>query len=82
MSESFFIPLIYQNKTLEFPAQLITTAYSYYIEVEIEDAKVNFERDDEGNFRALTLSSDKEKEAKPNVELLQAISTALEEILS
>ncbi len=82
MSESFFIPLIYQDKTLEFPAQLITTAYSYYIEVEIEDVKINFERDDEGNFRAILSPSDVEKGAKTNPQLLQAIANTLEDLLS
>ncbi len=82
MSESFFIPVVYQNKTLELPGQLVTTAYSYYIEVEIEDTKVNFERDDEGNFRAIIPPSDSENGAKTNAQLLQAIANTLEDILS
>ncbi|MDQ2753077.1 MAG: hypothetical protein M3R72_08655 [Bacteroidota bacterium] len=82
MSESFFIPLDYGNQTFELPAQLITTAYSYYIEVEIEDTKVNFERDDEGKFRAIAPASDSENRAKTNFQLLQAIAGKLEEILS
>ena len=61
MDEPFIISLFYKNKERHFPAQLFTTAYSYRIQVLIDDIAFNFERDDEGNFRALAALPDEAK---------------------
>ncbi len=82
MIESFVIPVNYQNKALEFPAQLFTTTYSYSIEVIIDDEKINFEKDDEGAFRAIASSPHSGREQKIKPDLLQAVAYALEEILA
>lgn len=82
MNEPFEIPVSFQNKTIHIPAQLFTTAYSYQIRVVIDNAGINFERDDEGNFRAIASSPDDKNGQKTNPILLQAIAQKLNEILS
>lgn len=82
MEDSFLLPVTYQNKITEFVAQLFTSAYSYRIEVNVNDTIVNFERDDEGNFRAIAASPDDKTPFKTDLLLFQAIADSIEEILS
>ncbi len=53
MDNSFEITIAYNGKEYLFPASLITYGYSYRIEANIFDTLVNFEPDEEGNYRAL-----------------------------
>ena len=53
MNEPFVIPVAYQNKTINIPAQLVANTYSYQIHVLIDESEIKFERDDEGKFRAI-----------------------------
>ena len=82
MNESFIIPVIYLDKEYCFVAQLFTSAYSYRIEVMMNDLVFNFERDDSGNFRAIAATHDDRNIQTKDVKLLQAIADKLEEILS
>lgn len=82
MDEPFILPVEYKGKTLEFEAQLFTTSYNYRIQVLVDEIAFNFERDDEGNFRALAATPDDKKAQKTDPSLLQAIGNTLETILS
>lgn len=82
MDEPFLLPVVYKTETLEFPAQLITSTYSFQIQVLVNDVAVNFERDDSGEFRALAANPDDNRFQKIDAALIQAIITSLENILS
>jgi hypothetical protein len=77
MSDSFQLPVTYKNKELLFPAELISTGYSYKILVNVYDVIVSYEPDEERNFRAI-LSEDFLQEAN-NVDkaLLEEIANSL-----
>ncbi len=82
MTDPFTITVPYKNSERTFEAQLFTTAYSYRIQVCVDEVDINFERDDEGNFRALAASPDDHRIQKIDSRLLQAIATEIEQILS
>jgi hypothetical protein len=80
MNEGFQIPVTYNGKEAQFPARLLAYGYSYKIEVEINDALILFEPDEERNWRAQSSVEDIEKNKKISTGLLEAIAHALEEI--
>lgn len=82
MNDSFIISINYKNKPLDFEARLLQFAYSYKIEVIINDSKLHFERDDERQLRA-TIEPDKEGKIANDIEpaLVAAIAAKIEEIL-
>lgn len=53
MDNSFEIPLTYKSKNINFPAEYISTGYSYKINVDVFGQVISFEPDEERNFRAL-----------------------------
>ena len=82
MNEPFVISVVYKDDVIDFPAQLFTSAYSYQIQVLIQEVPVNFERDDSGDFRAITALSDDIRFQHIPIALLQSIISQLEKILS
>lgn len=82
MNEPFDISVDYKNKSLDFAAQLFTSAFSYQIQVVINEVPINFERDDSGDFRAIAALPDDARFQKTDPALLHAIAHKLEEILS
>ena len=81
MDEPFLIPVTYKGKEYEFDAQLYTTTYQYRIEVLVNEVPFSFERDDEGNFRAIAVTPDDNRIQKIDSQLLQSIADSLQEIL-
>ena len=79
MNESFDIPVIYKDKELNFPARLLQFGYTYKFLVDINGIEVFYEKDDEGNFRAI-VDPTKMDTNKLDVSLLQAIAASLEEM--
>ncbi|AZA83437.1 hypothetical protein C1637_21060 [Chryseobacterium lactis] len=51
--EEFEIPVTYKGKDLLFNGRLATFSYGYKLYVDIDGNEVVFERDDEGNLRAI-----------------------------
>ena len=49
---SFDVTLNYKNKDISFPAEYISTGYSYKINVDVYGQIISFEPDEERNFRA------------------------------
>jgi hypothetical protein len=81
MHEDFQIPVLYNNRRMNFPAQLVRYAYSYKIEVDVDGTIVYFEPDEERNWRAL-VAQEEESTRHINSDLLKAIATSIEEIVA
>jgi hypothetical protein len=82
MDNSFEIAVSLNSRDYLFPATLISFGYSYKIEVNIDGTIVNFERDEEGNFRAFINPEDMTSEAPVSKELLQVIAAELDELFT
>lgn len=80
MNEDFDLPVLYRGKEQLLTARLLSQGYSYKIELDVEEAKLLFEKDDGGNWRALVDPEKPEVYEKMDVELLKAIATSLETI--
>lgn len=77
MSESFEIPVDYKGKEHLFPAELISTGYSYKIIVDVFDTLVSYEPDEERNFRAVIDYENMQKNDLPDKALLEEIANTL-----
>lgn len=79
MEESFELPVTINGKHMLLPARLIRFGYSYRVEVDIEGVAVSFEKDEERNWRAMSMEGqDSRKEI--DLSLLQAVVDALDAI--
>lgn len=81
MDEGFDIPVDYKGEKLLFPARLLQLGYTHKFEVTIDDTVVFFERDDSGNYRALSDPETFDAKHPPDINLLKAIAEAIENIL-
>jgi hypothetical protein len=82
MDNSFEIAVSLNSRDYQFPATLITFGYSYKIQVNVDGTIVNFERDEEGNFRALINPDDIKSTVQVSKEILQAIAAELDELFT
>jgi hypothetical protein len=80
MDDSFYLTVSYRNKEIEFPAQFLRTGYSYRIQVDVYGTIINFEPDEERNWRALAENDHALRNKNITPELLQSIAHSLEEI--
>lgn len=78
MEESFTFTVTYNNKTREFEGLFQPYGYSYRICVEIDDATIFYERDEERNFRAILSPDAGDKIVDRN--LIAAVGEKLEEL--
>jgi hypothetical protein len=78
MDDLLVLPLSYQGEELEFECKVYRFGYIHRVEVWIEDIAVQFELDDEQNYRALVSPEQMEQSRKLGVALLQAIAQQLE----
>ena len=81
MEDDFILHVTFNGKEMELPARLRAYGYSFKIEVDINDMKVQFERDEERNWRALISYEEVQANKKLNGELLKAIVGTLESVL-
>jgi hypothetical protein len=51
--EEFELPVSVNGKEFLFPSKLIQLGYTYRIEIDVNGALINFERDEERHWRAL-----------------------------
>ena len=79
MAEKFTLTVDYKNTERIFEAELRVYGYTYKIAMQVDDTEILFERDEEGNFRALLPEADKQK--MPDRHLLQLITEELERLL-
>jgi hypothetical protein len=80
MDEPFFIPCRYKGVDRQFTATFQAFGYTFRFHVDVDGTDVIFERDEEGNFRAI-IPPDTLKHP-PDRNLLQEISAAIEQILA
>ena len=79
MEDAFFIPVVYKGVAQQFEATLRHWGYSHAFHVKVGETMVIFERDEEGNYRAVIPPEERGK--APERELLQVIGEAIEGIL-
>lgn len=78
MDDGVELPVNYNGQELLFPLNLIKFGYTYQIEVDISGSLIRFERDEEGNWRAMVDPEMHTKNKMPDVGLLLAIATTLD----
>jgi hypothetical protein len=78
MDDQLILPLNYQGQELEFEMRVYQYGYIHRVEVWIGAIAVQFELDDEQNYRALVSPEQLEQSRKLSVGLLQAIALQLE----
>lgn len=81
MDEGFELPVLYKNKEIHLPATLLAYGYTYKLQIAINETLVLFERDEEGEWRALVAPDDAAANKNIEPELLQAIVVAIETVL-
>ena len=81
MDDTFEIPVMYKDMEMLFPARLLTFGYVHKFQVDVFGQEFFFEKDDNGEYRALIDPDKLEQGKKPDVELLKAIAASIESIL-
>ena len=81
MSDSFDIPVSYKGNKIMYPASLISTGYTYKIQVDVYGKLISFEPDEERNFRAVINWDDLHEAGNVDKELLKEIAQAIESIV-
>lgn len=81
MDEDFELPVYFKGNQLMLQARLLRFGYTYRIEVDVEELKISFEKDDEQNWRALLSHVALEQHKTVNIDLLQAIVAAIDDVL-
>ncbi|MBC7391633.1 MAG: hypothetical protein H7329_20725 [Opitutaceae bacterium] len=79
--EDFEVPVLYKGKIVNLTARLISGRYAYKIQFDISDMKVDFEKDDEGSWRAMLTENDFQKDHKIDTGMLQAIAESIDDIM-
>lgn len=83
MDDVFLLPVDFKGEKLELETRLQPWGYTYRFEVQINGLPVQFEPDEERNYRALIEPEQVEdKGSKLNVALLQAIAGSLSKLHS
>jgi hypothetical protein len=80
--DSFELPVAYKGQELTFPARLLTKGFAPRFVILVNDAEIIFERDDNGEFRALLPHSNEFTGHLPEKGLLEAIHTSIVAITS
>jgi len=78
--EPLLLPVTYNGEEYEFSFRIQRFGYTYRIEVEIHGANVYFERDEEGNWRAILGYEDLMAGKKADKGLIEAVAMVLDEI--
>ena len=78
MDDDFLLPVTFKGEELELETRLQPWGYTYRFEVQVNGIPIQFEPDEERNYRALVAPEQIEaKGSKLNIELLQAIALQL-----
>ena len=80
MPDDFDIPVTYKGKEHSFPASLVSTGYSYKIQVDVFGKTISYEPDEERNFRALINNADLDQQDRIDKSLIKEIGETLEAI--
>ncbi len=71
--EELALPVTYKGKEYSFPLKIVPQGYVYRFVVQIDHAEIIFEKDDEGEYRAVLNKPDEHQGKLPEKELLAAI---------
>lgn len=88
MEDPFIITVAYKGQDRDFEAELLQMGYIHKFHVIVEGANIFFERDEEGNYRAILQEDPDEKGPRsspiktPDGELLRLIAEKIEAILA
>jgi hypothetical protein len=88
MEDPFILTISYKGQDRDFEAELLQMGYTHKFHVIVEDANIFFERDEEGNYRAILQEDPDEKTPRsapiktPDGELLRLIAEKIEAILA
>ena len=74
------LPVTYKNVDYDFPLRIVPRGFVYHFAVQVGDAEVIFERDDEGSLRAIIYNQDVMPGKLPEAGLLEAIINVLEQL--
>lgn len=77
MNETIMLPVEYMGTTHELPLTIVPQGYTYQLHVQVEDKMLILEKDDEGEYRVMSLSGDSEK---VNKSLVAAIVATLQSL--
>jgi hypothetical protein len=80
--EPLLLLVIYKGKELSFPLKVVAQGYVYRFFVQIDDLEIIYEKDDEGELRALISKPDEYRGKLPDRELLEAISKVITSLTS
>jgi hypothetical protein len=78
MEEFIDLPITYKGETIHFTAKILAYGYIYKLSVDVNGVEVLFEKDDQGEYRALL--ADPEVNVKMDVEAVKAILETLAKI--
>jgi hypothetical protein len=79
MDEPFFLPVTFKGTEHQFEALLRRQGYVAVLEINVHGVPVIFERDEQGDWRAILPEDQAGK--TPDVALLRAIGETIEQIL-
>jgi hypothetical protein len=82
MSESFTLNYVYKGNPREINFDLRISTYKYQFLCTVDNIEMIFEKDDEGNLRALEADPFTHKNKKPDMAHVKAVMNELEKILS
>lgn len=80
MDESFTIAVSLLRKEYSFDARLITIGYTHKFIVLINGLEVNYEPDEERNYRAVLIAVDQGAVKGSDLELIKAVAEKIESI--
>ena len=82
MDDQFLLTVNYKSKDQDFNAWLLLQGYTHKIKVQVEGTEVFFEPDEEGNYRAVKMSWQEQKDLdKIDRRLLALIGQKIEEVV-
>jgi hypothetical protein len=77
MDNTFDIEIIFNNQPLSFPAEFLSSGYTYKINVDVKGQLITFEPDEERNFRAIIPYDEAGDSHKIDKEMVEAIALQL-----
>lgn len=80
MEEQFELQLQYKGQERRFKASLVVTGYSHQFIVDVSGQNIIFEPDEERNYRAVIPYVEIGQRKSVDVDLLQTIAVAIENI--
>ena len=80
MQDDFSITVPYKGKDREFNVNVMVTGYTYKFHVMVDETEVIFEKDEEGNYRAMKAQPFEGTSSRKeiDIELLKLIQQTIE----